>query len=195
MSLFNNYGNASIPASVSRNSYNWFNADTGRYLFQASVNIFRNNFSGLLFLKPLGASRRVLFITETGIKIFDLELFMKKDFTVHYCIEQINRKPVMKIVGNDLSLMIFSVAGDGKIKFMEEQGTGKTVIKSKDDLGTRFCKINSQTGKVDELISRGTFSDKMNIRFLGLSGTTPDSIDISHHNLKLEINLTKIDGN
>ncbi len=176
-------------------SYSWFREDTGRYLYQSSIDIFRNNYSGLLFIKPLGDSHRVLFITETGIKIFDMEFFRTGDFRVHYCLEAMNRKSVIKALGNDMTLMLYNIPENGKTKIMQEKGTGKMIIKSKDNNGTRYCTINDKTGKVDELIRTGTFTNKLNIRFFSTSGIEPDSILISHYNLKLKIHLTKLNDN
>lgn len=66
-------GLETAPLPDDPGSFAWFSADTGRSLFRANVNIYGNELSGLLFIKPFDESRRVLFITETGIKIFDME--------------------------------------------------------------------------------------------------------------------------
>jgi hypothetical protein len=184
-----------VSASSKPDSYSWFSGDTGRYLFQSSIDIFRNNFSGLLFIKPLEASHRILFITEMGIKIFDMEIFRNGNPKVHYCLEAVNRKSVTKTLGKDLSLMIFSVAENDKVKMMQERSTAKKVIRSKDCNGTRFCSISEKTGKVEELISTGALTKKLNIKFYSESKAEPDSIILSHYNLKLNIHLVKLDEN
>jgi hypothetical protein len=195
LSLFNNFQPSHLPAADKEDSCSWFRQDTGRYLFQSSIDIFRNNYSGLLFIKPLGDSHRILFITETGIKIFDMEFFRTGDFSVHYCLEAMNRKSVIKVLGNDMTLMLYNIPENVKTKIMQEKGTGKMIIKSKGNNGTRYCTINDKTGKVDELIRTGTFTNKLNIRFFSTTGIEPDSILISHYNLKLKIHLTKLNDN
>jgi hypothetical protein len=195
LSLFNNFKPSPLPAADIKDSWSWFRNDTGRYLFQSSIDIFGNNFSGLFFIKPLGDSHRILFITETGIKILDMEFYREGDFKVHYCLEEMNRKSVINTLGNDLALMLYNIPENGKMKMMQEKGTGKLIIKSKDKNGTRFCKINEKTGKTDELIRTGTLTNKVNIRFFSASGTEPDSITISHYHLKLKIYLAKLDEN
>jgi hypothetical protein len=193
--LFNNYRKYDHDNSQGSASYTWFNSDTGRYLFQSSIDIFKNNFTGLLFIKQLDDSRRILFITETGIKIFDLELFEKDDFIVHYCMEQINRKSLLNALGNDFSLMIYNIPGDSRIKYMTEKNTGKLIIKSSGQSGTRYLKVNKKTGKIDEIISSGALTNKLNIRFFSASGEEPDSIIVSHYNLNFKIHLVRINEN
>lgn len=173
----------------------WFQSDTGRYLFQSSIDIYSNNYSGLLFVKPLGDSHRILFITETGIKIFDMEFFRTGDSRIHYCLEAMNRKSVINALGKDMYLMLYNIAENGKVKMMQDKDTGILLIRSKDDKGTRYCAINEKTGKVDELISAGVLTNKLNIRFFSTSGTYPDSINISHYNLKLNIHLVNLNEN
>ena len=190
MSLFNNLQPSELTLPGDKDSYSWFRHDAGRYLFQSTIDIYKNNFTGLLFVKPVGESFRILFITELGIKIFDMEFFRNSDFKVHYCIEDLNRKAIISTLGNDLSLMLFSIAEDGNMKMMQEKKEGRLIIKSKDRNGTRYCTLDEQTNKVEELIKTGTFSNKVNIKFSGTA--EPDSILISHYNLKLKIQLTRL---
>lgn len=106
-----------------------------------------------------------------------------------------NRKSVTNTLGKDLSLMIFSIAENDKLKVMNEKGDGRIVIRSGDQNGIRYCYISNKTGKVEELISTGALTNKLNIKFYGESGTEPDSINISHYNLKLNIHLVKLNEN
>ena len=190
MSLFNNFQPSDLTLTGDKDSYSWFRHDAGRYLFQSTIDIYKNNFTGLIFVKPMGDSYRILFITEMGIKIFDMEFFRNSDFKVHYCIEDLNRKAIINTLGNDLTLMLFNIAEEGKIKIMQEKKEGKLIVKSKDRDGTRYCTLDKQANKVEELIKTGTFSNKVIIKFSGK--TEPDSIIISHYNLKLKIQLTRL---
>jgi len=194
-SVYKKYETPPLLPADAVDSYSWFRQDTGRYLFQSSIDIYQNTFTGLLFVKPLEKSRRILFITETGLKIFDMEFFRTADPVVHYCIDAINRKPVIKTLGKDLSLMLFNIAENDELIMVHEKGSEKNFIRSKDKNGTRFCSISGKTGKVEELISRGGLSDKLNIKFFSERGLQPDSIEISHYNMKLKIHLVRLNEN
>lgn len=192
LSLHNTYKPSPPIPEKSKDSFSWFREDTGRYLFQSSISIFRNNYTGLLFIKPLDESRRILFITETGIKIFDMEFFKTGDFKVHYLLEAMNRKSVVNTLGNDLSLMIYNIADNDAVKIMKDKKDGRLVVRSKDKTGNRYCIIDDETGKVADLIRTGILTNKVKIKFYSGTGILPDSIDISHCNLKLDIQLTRI---
>jgi hypothetical protein len=146
-----------------------------------------------MLIKPLnGNSHRTLFITEVGIKIFDMEFFRNGDFKVHYCMDELNRKSIINTLKNDIGLMLNNIPENGKVKTMQEKNAGRTIIKSKDYNGVRYCFINKKTNKFDELIQTGTFLKKVNMRFYSNDGVEIDSINISHYNLKLNIHLSKI---
>ncbi len=195
MNLFNSFTPSSLPPQSQTGSYSWFRADTGRFLFRSSIDIYRNHFSGLILIKPTSESHRILFITETGIKVFDMEYFSPGKYDVHYCMESVNRKPLIKTLGNDFSLMLYSVSDNSRIKIFTDSRSARMVIRSTDDAGKRFCFINAKTGRVEELVKTGLLCNKVNIRFFSDLPWGPDSIAISHYNIKFNIRLTKIDEN
>lgn len=192
MSLFNNFKYSQAHSYSKQDPCSWFSGDTGRYLFRSSGTIYNNDFSGLLLVKPTGESYRILFITEMGMKIFDMEFFREGNYNVHYAAGAIDRKPVIRTLGNDLSLMLFNVGNKGIRKEMIEKGTEMKIIKSKDRSGTIYTRINGETGRAEELIGTGTLFNKLNIKFSGTGQPGPDSIAITHYNRKLNINLSLI---
>ena len=81
--------------------------DTNRFLFRTHVDIYRNHLGGLMLIKPVnGKGYRVLFMTEVGIKIFDMEFFSNGDFKLHYCLDALNRKSVLETLKNDIGLIL-----------------------------------------------------------------------------------------
>src|SRR4030042_6019263 len=107
-SLINNFQRIS-EAAVNNNVIPWFQGDTNRFLFYTNIDIYKNHFGGLMVIKPFTEnSHRVLFITEVGIKIFDMELFRNGDFILHYCMDALNRKSVIRTLKNDIGLLINS---------------------------------------------------------------------------------------
>lgn len=88
--------------------------------------------------------------------------------------------------------MLDNIPENGEKKMMQEKNEGRTIIKSKDYNGVRYCFINKNTNKVDELIQTGAFMKKVNMRFYSSDGAEIDSINISHYNLKLNIHLSKL---
>jgi hypothetical protein len=184
-----------MPAISNPDSFSWFRSDTGRYLFQSSIDVFNNNYSGLLFIKPLGNIRRIVFITETGIKIFDFEFSETGESKVHYCLEAMNRKSVINTLLKDMSLLLYNIPENSKVTVMQDKTTGKMIFRLKDNYGKRYCIINRKIQRVEELISTGAFTNKLNIKFFSTKISEPDSIILSHYNLKLKMHLINLNEN
>jgi hypothetical protein len=78
---------------------------------------------------------------------------------------------------------------------MQNKGTGKMIFRLKDNYGKRYCIINRKIQRVEELISTGTFTNKLNIKFFSTKISEPDSIILSHYNLKLKMHLINLNEN
>jgi hypothetical protein len=146
-----------------------------------------------MIIKPsAGNSYRTLFITELGIKIFDMEFFRNSDFKLHYCLDELNRGSIIRTLKNDLSTMLETIPVNSRLKMMQEGKTHQMIIKSKDKSGVRYCFIDEKTNKVDELVQTGNLMKKLKMRFYSSNGFDADSIKISHYNFKLKIHLSKL---
>ena len=52
----------------------WFKTDSDHLLMNTTIDVMKNHFSGLMVIKSLtNGGYRVVFITEVGLKIFDME--------------------------------------------------------------------------------------------------------------------------
>lgn len=193
LSLFNNFRQAENNTDSGNEFFSWFQGEKEHFLFQATIDVFRNHYSGLMFIKPLpGNNHRVLFINKLGIKIFDLELSGNDEFKMHYCLEKLNKKSVIKILRNDIGLMLKNISVNGKTKLLTERRTGRMIIKSKDETGITYFFMNNKTKKVDQLIQSGSLMKKLKMCFYTSDGIEADSIDISHFIIKLNIHLIKL---
>lgn len=189
-SLFRNF-RSQTGATGNVNDFSWFRGDGESLLSRASINAWSSEFTGVMIVKQVSDSYRCLFMTETGLKIFDLEVRKDGSHTMHYSIEQLERKSVRKLLARDLGLMIFPFSGNGNDRLMREGRDGPPVIKSKDDRGKRFIWLNDN-GRISRIISSGPLFRKFQIDYHG-TGTMPDAIMIKHSFLKISINLTRID--
>lgn len=145
-----------------------------------------------MIIKPLTAdSYRALMVTELGIKILDLEVFSSGDYKLHYCIEQMNKKPVIKMLADCLFLMIYPVPDNGKLKLLKEKNGDRLIIRWKHNGGPAFSFIDSQYGKVNEIKESGYLFKKLNFKFEG-SSSELESVDIWHNVVKLDIHFSRL---
>jgi len=182
------------PLSGISGSSAWFRADTGRTRVRADISIRSSELGGLLFIKPLKESRRVLFITETGIKIFDMDFTAEGGFGVIYIAEYMNRKPLIKAFGKALSPMLFNT-GPETVEAYRDKSSGIIIISSADRNGRNTCTISPSTGKVEKLVQDKVFSPRVMIWFYSTAPERPDSIRISVPGRRLNIQLTAINEN
>jgi hypothetical protein len=131
-------------------------------------------------------------ITEVGIKILDLEIFSSGDYKIHYCIEQMNRKSVIKMMADCLYLMIYPVPENGRLKIMTEKDGDRTIIRSKHNGGSAFSFIDSKYMKVNEIKESGYLFEKLNFKFDGSGSSELESVDIWHNVVKLKIHFSRL---
>ena len=171
----------------------WFQKDTDHFLFHTNIDIYKNHFGGILVIKSLTPdSYRVVYITELGIKIFDMEFFRNDDFKLHYCLDEINRNSVIKTLKTDIGLMVDIIPENNNLKIWQDNQNGKTLIRSKNRIGIIYFTTKDKTKRVEEILLRNRLRKKMNILFYSKNGIELDSVMISHYNMKLNIHLSKL---
>jgi hypothetical protein len=179
--------------SDTKNIEPWFQEDADHYLFHAGIDVYNNHFGGIMVIKSLSVdSYRVVYITELGIKIFDMEFFNNDEFKLHYCLDAINRKSVIKTLKNDIGIMLENIPEGDKLKFRRDSQNGKTLLRSKDRTGTRYYILNDNTNRIEEISLNNGFRKKMNLFFYSGNGIELDSIRIKHYDIKLSIQLSNL---
>jgi hypothetical protein len=190
-SLFDNYQQAPENANVIAQS--WFAADTGHFLFSTKIDILKNHFSGLMVVKPVNKDHyRVIFLTEVGLKIFDMEFFPDKEFMVHYMIEAMNRKPVVKTLGNDMSLILMNRLSGIKPVYLHKKGYSDRVFKYKNQGRKNYYFTKDSLNNPYLAKQTAGITHKVKADFFGTPITGIDSVRISHDNIRLSIELYRI---
>lgn len=171
----------------------WFQRQSDHFLFQTNINIYKHHFGGIMVVKSLSQeSHRVVYVTELGIKIFDMEFFKNGDFKLHYCMDEIDKKYVIKTLKNDFSLLLESTpTGINSDIWMDSQRQ-KTIVRSRDNIGLKSYIIDDKTKKVEEILVTKNLRKKMKILFFSANGTELDSVRIKHYKIKLNIQLSKL---
>jgi hypothetical protein len=171
----------------------WFAEDPGHYLFHSEIDIKGKHFGGMMVIKYLNPGNfRVVYITEVGLKVFDIEFFANGDFKLHYCVEAINRKVIVKTLKNDIGLMLANVPVSNKIKLSEDSKQNKTLINSKGSSGEDYYLINNSSLRVEDISVRKNLQKNMEIQYFSNNMSELDSVRIKHFNIRLNIQLSRI---
>ena len=151
------------------------------------------HFTGLMIIKPLGGEAyRVVFITEVGLKIFDLEFTTRDKVKVYYVMDGLNRNAIIKSLARDFSLMMMIVPEGEKRLYLYNRDTGDTVLKFKDKGRRNYYHFPAGEGRASEAVQTGCMLKKARAMFYGSPVTGIDSVMITHYNIDLHLQMFRI---
>lgn len=150
--------------------------------YDTEIQFRKNTVSGLLFIKPEQNGRyRIALTAKMGMKIFDFTID-NQTFTVNQCIEQLNRKIILKQLEKDLHVLTDSYVKSERVQAFPNAADNQTVYRlkrAKDYISyfyendtAQLLKIESGSKKKPKAIA--TFEDYQN--------------DLPHH-ISLDHNL------
>jgi hypothetical protein len=159
-------------------------------LYNTSVDAAGNHLSGLLIMKTMpDSSLRLVFSSETGFKFFDFE-FSQRTFKVHYMINKMDKKAVIKTLRKDFQLVLMNniVVKEGYLQ-KKDNDHYYTFPEGKDHyyyITNAACDtlLRMERGNKKKMVTEAvTFGYKEGI---------PDSIHIRHTAFEFEIALKRI---
>lgn len=174
-------------------TYMWFRNLDSYSLFNASVTMRKNHTTGIMVIHPLPVGgHKVVFMTEFGLKIFDMEFNDTGDLKLHYCMPALNRKPVIKVLGSDIGMITGNGITDRFLSALYDRQTGDVIYRFRSKRKRYFHIVGSETRKVSSVIRTSSTFRKVRADFYGKGGNLPDSILLEHDHMNLIIKLTHI---
>ncbi len=175
-----------------------FDDNFNKAVFKARLTFGKHYLSGLMIFKTVDTGNiRVVFITEIGLKIFDFEFEnndSKKTFFVHYCMKGLDRKIVLKNLGNDIGLLLKQTETQNFKLFIEKEEKHTILKNIQDDKACYyfFDNKNKNLSKIEQ--SGGFFNRQKVVIYLeNYQNGFPNIIRIKQKNIKIEINLYLIE--
>ena len=193
------YSSEIIQEADSAN-FSVFKKDFKKVLLKANIDVFDKHFSGLIFIKYItkDSTMRIVFLSEVGLKIFDLGFYLyqnnfsKENFTIHYCLGQLNKKALIKTIKNDFDLILMNNLIVSKLKRLEDKKKDFFLWKYKNKNQKNLYFQNIETGNISKIISKKGLFRKVSIELLHYKEGFPEKIFIAHRNMKLNIELIKV---
>jgi len=166
-----------------------FGENFNSFLFKTNITVYGKNYSGLLVTKQLQPNDyRVIFTTELGMKLFDFE-FKDTSFTLHYCVPQFNRARLLKIIQNDIELLLMNnLSNKNNVDFFDKKNKFRI---HRTDYNSRnnyyFTELSSNhIIKIEHAKKRAI---KTTFTLDNYVDDFPNAIFIKHHDIKLKIEL------
>ena len=158
-------------------------------LFKASIGIYKDHYSGLFLIKrmPEESSIRVLFLSELGLSLMDLE-YREDEFEVVNVQEFLNRPALLKTLQNDFRTLLLDLSTIDAYSVTEvENETGEMLtFKHRSQKYSYFCNENMGTYRIKR--KKGMFK-RVDI---GLERGEDLNIGIAHKGIKLHIDLHQL---
>ncbi|MCW3128343.1 MAG: hypothetical protein JWO03_4001 [Bacteroidetes bacterium] len=158
--------------------------------YSTQIDFYKKHISGLLLFKATGdTTERVVFMTETGFKFFDFE-FTPHHFEVKYIIPSLNKKIIVNTLHRDLAYIAMPPRENSAHE--QPKSETNTIFKFPHGKSYDYYYTDKKCNAL-QTIESGTDTKKNLI--IDLSGSlkhSPETIKITHQNLKLTIFLRQI---
>lgn len=171
----------------------WFSDTEGNSVYHTRIRLREQFYSGMLVVRSLNDSGfRVAFVTGTGIKILDWTVYPARETEIHYLLNGLDRKVLIRTLDADFHLLFgYYPVNQVKEKFCEGPA-GEPVRMASDG----WRKGIYQADPV-EPVTRYAFSQAKGFRnsrihFFGSSPPRADSLHISHTGLPLDIRMRQL---
>ena len=180
---------------VSITPVSWFKTDSDHLLMNTTIDVMKNHFSGLTVIKSLSnGGFRVVFMTEVGLKIFDMEFIPGKPVQVYYFMDALDKKILVKTLSADLKLMLIQPQENGK-PLLYDSGSGKLMARYTHKRKRDYYEISRVTGKPVQAYQVSRTSKKARVDYYSTGGIQIDSVKIVHYNVNLRIGMHLINEN
>jgi len=173
------------PTSINSIHNPYFSSETKDYVYNASIDVYDNNFSGIFIVKKLGkGNHRIVFTSKMGNKIFDFS-FLDDDFKVNFIIENMNKAILINILKKDFKALVQENMPVVKSYSLQDTLIYETTLSHK----KHFYFISQ---RLDKIVSVKNGKEKVSFLFSEIKDTNANQIKILHSNIKLKINLKSI---
>lgn len=167
----------------------WFKTDSDHVLMTTTIDMKKNHFSGIMVIKSLTDSGyRVVFMTEVGLKIFDLEFISGRPAHVYYFLDALDKKILVNTLTADLKLLL-TFPEEGKKPDAYESSSELYMLKYKDKGKKDYYGISPHTGRPVYAYKVSMLSKKARINYYSGNGMQIDSIKLIHYHVDLQIGM------
>ena len=171
-----------------------FNNGFNKVLFKTQIQLYNKYFSGLLFIKSIeDNTKRIVFVTEVGIKIFEFE-FRDEHLEVYHCLEMFNKKSILKTLEKDINLLLMNDLSADKVNIFKSKKSGHKVYKlKKNNQNNNYYYIDTESGNLIKIENSSAIFRKVIIELNDYKDGFPNKINIVHPGIKLNIQLKLIE--
>ena len=166
----------------------YFSNTSTDYVYKANFEILNNNFGGILIIKKIGQYKyRVVFTTEFGNKLFDLEL-ENGSIEINYIVDDLNRELILDMISSDFKTLLHEKARIDA----QYNGDLEYILKSSFNGTKQYYVVLKETSVLTKIVSSTKNKENFAIDFLEIKGGIATVILISHKKFNAKLKLDYI---
>lgn len=160
-------------------------------LYSAQVDVTKHHLSGLVLLKLMPDSAiRLVFANEMGFKFFDFEYDKDGNFTKHFIIPKMDKKPVVKTLSQDFALVLLH---PDLRKAHVARENGERFVVAPTEKGNNYYITDSACTELRRIEKSSRRKPVVRVELRHYQNGIPDSILIKHLNFKFNISLQRVE--
>lgn len=155
------------------------------YVYKANISVYGNELSGIFIAKKINdTTHRVVFTTEFGNKLLDLEI-SETNLKINSIVEELDRKILINTLTNDFRLLLRS---HYLIKNQFDNNQNK-VYMTEDGKMLNYLFVSKSNNVLNKIVHTTKRKEKINLFFTSENNIFASKIIIQHYNIKLKIEL------
>lgn len=162
-------------------------------LYKVNISNNKNSLSGLAMIKKMEETNsfRAVFMSETGLKYFDFEFFKNDSVIVHYVMDAMNRKGLIRTLTSDFSLIFNTEVDDKTLTFYLAEKTREGYIIKEKQGGRQYYYFKDNNKPPCKIYRRAYLAPATDIEINFNPEFIPSNIIFTHGfiNLKMELKL------
>lgn len=166
-----------------------FSSGFQKGLYKTNMTVFGNELSGLTLIKKTRDSYRVVFMSELGLKYFDMEFFKENDSVkVHQITSFLDKGPVEKMMVNNYRLIFMTFVQNAKSKNYLDQTTTSMIKEFRYKKKRIFYYYDKNFGQVSKI--NNTFGkNNLMINISNFDHQAPQNINFNRPNLSMRLEM------
>ncbi|HXU25817.1 MAG TPA: hypothetical protein VN698_01190 [Bacteroidia bacterium] len=162
-------------------------------LYKTQIFLFSKYYTGMLLHKQTDSTTsHLVFVTELGMKMFDIEL--KKDsLKMVYCFAPMNKPKITALLEQDMGLILLYqlLNKPGKV-YVNKKGGGSLYV-AKENRRRYFYYTQVNSNRIAKSIVKGKLFTKQKTVYKFGADNLPESVSLKHKGLlRLKIKLNRI---
>lgn len=162
-------------------------------LYKTQIFLFNKYYTGMLLHKQTDSTTsHLVFVTELGMKMFDIEI--KKDsLKMVYCFAPMNTQKITNLLENDMGLILLYQLLNKSGKIYLNKKERKNLYVTRENNKKYFYYTQANSNRIAKSLVKGKLFTKQKTVYKYGSDNLPESVSLKHKGLlRLKIKLNRI---